>query len=130
MPDFNKDLRFKEIREHKKEYLLNKEFESSQESEDKMYFSIMISLLTISTDFQTAYVKINEIQAIEMTDIMDEGGILTIYLKERVDSLVFQCHSDKGWDNAKKWLDDNMLNLSMEMKKVDSIQSEKNKARF
>ena len=107
MPDFNKDLSFKEIREHKKEYLLNKEFESSQESEDKMYFSIMISLLTISTDFQTAYVKINEIQAIEMTDIMDEGGILTIYLKERVDSLVFQCHSDKGWDNAKKWLDDN-----------------------
>ena len=81
MPDFNKDLSFKEIREHKKEYLLNKEFESSQESEDKMYFSIMISLLTISTDFQTAYVKINEIQAIEMTDIMDEGGILTIYLK-------------------------------------------------
>ena len=59
MPDFNKDLSFKEIREHKKEYLLNKEFESSQESEDKMYFSIMISLLTISTDFQTAYVKIN-----------------------------------------------------------------------
>ena len=65
-----------------------------------------------------------------MTEIKDEGGILTIYLKERVDSLVFQCHSDKGWDNAKKWLDDNMLNLSMEMKKVDSIQSEKNKARF
>ena len=64
-----------------------------------LYFSIIISLLTISTDFQTAYIKINEIQDIEMTDIMDEGGILTIYLKERVDSLVFQCHSDKGWDN-------------------------------
>ena len=109
------------------EYLLNEE---SKESEDKMTFSIIIGLLTITTDFQTAYVKLNEVQAIEMTDITKEGGILTLYLKDRENSLVFHCHSDENWENAKKWLNDTELNLALEMKKVDSIEARKNQPKF
>ena len=110
------------------EYQLNEE---SKESEDNMYFSIIIGLLSITTDFQTAYIKLNEIQAIEFTDILTkEGGIVSINLKDREESLVFRCISDKKWKEAKEWLNVNGVNLALEMKKVDSIEAQKNQPKF
>ena len=55
-----------------------------------MYFSIMLSLLTIKTDYSYSVVRLDEIQAIEVVDIdrPDESGILTITLKGDKDDLV------------------------------------------
>ena len=121
MPDKLKDITYKE-------YLLNEE---SKESEDKMTFSIIIGLLIMTNDFQTNYVKLNEVQAIETADVLlKEGGIINIHLKDKEESLVFRYSTDEKWKEAKQWLNDNALNLALEMKKVDSIEAKKNQPKF
>ena len=111
-----------------REYLLNKE---SEKGEDTMYFSIIIGLLTVTTDFQLVYVKLNEIQSLEMTNIdSTNGGILSIYLKDRKESLVFRCNTDKEWKEAKEWMKSNGVNIALEMKKVDSKEAQKNQPKF
>ena len=67
-----------------------------------MYFSIMLSLLTIKTDYSYSVVRLDEIQAIEVVDIdrPDESGILTITLKGDKDDLVYSEMNKERWEEA------------------------------
>ena len=44
--------------------ITKRELELNKESEVDMYFSIMLSLLVMKTEYSTSYIKLNEIQAI------------------------------------------------------------------
>ena len=66
--------------------IIKRELELNKESEVDMYFSIMLSLLVMKTEYSTSYIKLNEIQAIEMVDNLTDGGIVTFTLK-----------GDSGW---------------------------------
>jgi hypothetical protein len=79
----------------------------------------MLSLMVIKTDYSVAVVKLNEIQAIEMVDKSD-GGILTITLKgNKSEQIVYAENNSDKWQEAKEWLDNNILNLSSEISKKD-----------
>ena len=43
--------------------------------------SLFFSMIVINNGVQVAYVNVNEIQAIEVVDIDDDSGVLTITLK-------------------------------------------------
>ena len=84
-----------------------------------MTLSIMLTVLVINTEYSYSLVKINNIQAIELVDRSD-GGILTITLKgDKSEQIVYSEDDSDKWKIAVKWLKDNTLNLSMEMKKKD-----------
>ena len=96
-----------------REYLLNKE------SEEGMYFSIMLSLLVMKTDYSMSIIKINEIQAIEMVD-KSNGGIITITLKgDKSEQIVYAEDKKDKWEEAKAWIDSNIFNLANEISKKD-----------
>ena len=101
--------------------IIQREYKLNKESEANMFFSIMLSLLVIKTDYSVAIVKLNEIQAIEMVDKSD-GGILTITLKgNKSEQIVYAENSADKWKEAKEWLDTNILNLSGELSKQDIL---------
>ena len=86
-----------------------------------MVFSVMFALLTITTEDSYSIVKLNQIQAIEMVGLGDEGGILTITLKgDKSEQIVYKVHSEDEWKEAVKWIQDMTLNLSDEMSKTDT----------
>ena len=93
-----------------------------------MYFSIMLSLLTIKTDYSYSVVRLDEIQAIEVVDIdrPDESGILTITLKGDKDDLVYSEMNKERWEEAKEWLIKHTLELSMEITKATKVNKEPN----
>ena len=62
--------------------------------------SIMFSFLVINNDFQVAYVNMYDIIVIETVDIEDEGGILTINVRDSED-LAFRCKDIKKWEETK-----------------------------
>ena len=86
-----------------------------------MFLSVMLSLLVIKTDYSYTVVKLNEIQAIEVVDKgADDGGILTITLKgDKEEQIVHSENDIDKWNDVKKWLETNTLNLSSEMSKKD-----------
>ena len=86
-----------------------------------MTFCIMLSLLVIKTDSVTNYIKINEIQAIEMIDKgSNDGGIIMITLKGDKEEQIVQSELDEEkWIEAKQWLDTHTINLAQEMSKTD-----------
>ena len=87
-----------------------------------MTLSIMLTVLVIDTEYSYSLVKINNIQAIEMVDHSD-GGILTVTLKgDKSEQIVYSEDDSDKWKIAVKWLKDNTLNLSMEMKKKDVLR--------
>ena len=84
-----------------------------------MTLTIMLSVLVIDTEYSYSLVKINNIQAIEMVDHSD-GGIITVTLKgDKSEQIVYSEDNSHKWNTAKKWLKDNTISLSMEMKKND-----------
>lgn len=84
-----------------------------------MYLSIMLTVLVIETDYSYSLVKLNNIQAIEMVD-HSEGGILTITLKgDKSEQIVYSEENTDSWNDARKWLKDNTINLSSELSKQD-----------
>ena len=85
-----------------------------------MVFSVMFALLTITTDTSYSIVKLNQIQALEMVSLGDEGGILTITLKgDKSEQIVHKVHSEDEWNEAVTWIKDMTLNLSGEISKGD-----------
>ena len=103
------------------EEIIKRELELIKESEGHMFFSIMLGLLVIKTDYSTAIVKLNQIQAIEMVDKGD-GGIVTITLKgNKSEQIVYSEDNQDKWVEAKEWLDSNILNLSDIMKQQDVL---------
>ena len=84
-----------------------------------MYFSIMLSLLVMKTDYSMSIIRMNEIQAVEMVDKSD-GGIITITLKgDKEEQIVHSENDIDKWNNVKQWLEDNTINMSSEMSKKD-----------
>ena len=84
-----------------------------------MIFSMMLSVLTITTDYGIAMVKLNEVQAIEMVD-KDIGGILTFTLKgDKSEQVVFVEHNAKSWMEAKEWINDSIYNIQEAMATKD-----------
>ncbi len=84
-----------------------------------MIFSMMLSVLTITTDYGIAMVKLNEVQAIEMVD-KDIGGILTFTLKgDKSEPLVFVEHNAKSWMEAKEWMNEFVYNIQEAMATKD-----------
>tara|TARA_R110002110_G_scaffold112943_1_gene280507 strand:+ start:1623 stop:1895 length:273 start_codon:yes stop_codon:yes gene_type:complete len=79
----------------------------------------MLTVLVIETDYSYSLVKLNNIQAIEMVD-HSEGGILTITLKgDKSEQIVYSEENTDIWNDARKWLKDNTINLSSELSKQD-----------
>tara|TARA_R110000824_G_scaffold38267_7_gene117056 strand:+ start:464 stop:736 length:273 start_codon:yes stop_codon:yes gene_type:complete len=79
----------------------------------------MLTVLVIETDYSYSLVKLNNIQAIEMVD-HSEGGILTITLKgDKSEQIVYSEENTDSWNDARKWLKDNTINLSSELSKQD-----------
>tara|TARA_Y100000361_G_C11151794_1_gene341538 strand:- start:1736 stop:2020 length:285 start_codon:yes stop_codon:yes gene_type:complete len=92
--------------------------------------SIMFSLLVVNNGFQVSYVNMHQIQAIEFVDIEDEGGILTINMRDSED-LTFRCDNLKKWEKTK----DSLVKFSYDISKaMDSrtniVIKEENKDRF
>tara|TARA_R110002051_G_scaffold208611_1_gene274555 strand:+ start:702 stop:986 length:285 start_codon:yes stop_codon:yes gene_type:complete len=75
--------------------------------------SIFISMLVVSNNFQSAYVNIKEIQAIEVVDIDDNSGVLTITLKgNKEENLAFKCNDKEIWEQTKSFLYNSMYEIS------------------
>ncbi len=84
-----------------------------------MIFSMMLTVLTVTTDYGFSLVKLNQIQAIEMVDKGD-GGILTITLKgDKSEQLVFVEHNKESWDEAKEWMNDSIFAMQEAMSTTD-----------
>ena len=111
--------RVNDLEKKLKEYQLIQE--TGKESEENMTLSIMLALLTITTEYSYSIVKLNEIQAIEVVDKgSNNGGILTITLKGDKEEQIVRSENDNDkWNNVKQWLKDNTINLSSEMSKKD-----------
>ena len=100
--------------------IIKRELELNKESEVDMYFSIMLSLLVMKTEYSTSYIKLNEIQAIEMVDNLTDGGIVTFTLKgDKSEQIVYAEDNIDKWNDAKEWMDSNVINLSREISKTD-----------
>ena len=92
--------------------------------------SIFFSLLVVNNGFQVAYIKLNEVQAIEVVDIDDNSGILTITLKGDKEDIAFKCKDKDDWHQTKEFLQKSQYALSKEMTKADIDISYKYKEEF
>lgn len=88
-----------------------------------MTFSVMLTVLTITTEYSLSIIKLNQIQAIEMIDKGfkgENGGILTITLKgDKEEQIVHSEHDAIIWREAVKWMNKHIINLQEEMSKKD-----------
>ena len=102
--------------------LLTREYNLIKESEVNMVFSIILTVLTIETEYSFSIVKINQIQAIETVD-KDDGGIVTITLKgDKSEQIVYAEDSKDRWVESREWLKSNLFNLSSEMSIQDVLK--------
>ena len=118
------------IQEFTKEMLgfNNKVIDINKEG-DSMYLSIMLGILTITTDFQQGNVVLTEIAAYELTDKVDDvGGLLTITLKGNSEELVYHCMSNNGWNEVREWFKSNQKVIIEGM--TQGIVKETKKSRF
>ena len=75
--------------------------------------SLFFSFLVINNGFQVAYVNVNEIQSIEVVNIDDDSGILTITLKgNKSENLAFNCKDKDNWEQTKDFLQKSTYELS------------------
>ena len=75
--------------------------------------SLFFSMLVINNGYQAAYVNVAEIQAIEVVDIDDDSGILTITLKgNKTEDLAFKCNDKDKWEQTKDFLQKSTYELS------------------
>jgi len=69
-----------------------------------MYFSIILGILTISTEEIETRIKLTEIVAYELVSLTDvDEGIVSIYLKGNNKELVYHCKGKKSWANVIEW---------------------------
>ena len=91
-----------------------------------MYFSIMLGILTITTDIQVGGIKMNEIQAYDFVSKgKNDGGIFSVTLKGDKEDLVYNCKDNDSWLEAIEWWNKNIFNIVNEMKKVDAVEARK-----
>ena len=84
-----------------------------------MIFSMMLSVLSITTDYGIGMVKLTEVQAIELVD-KDSGGILTFTLKgDKSEQIVFVEHTNDSWKKAKNWIQEHMYTIQEGMSTTD-----------
>tara|TARA_Y100001963_G_scaffold20161_1_gene25666 strand:- start:840 stop:1124 length:285 start_codon:yes stop_codon:yes gene_type:complete len=75
--------------------------------------SLFFAILVVNNEYQTAYVNIAEIQAIEVVDIDDDSGVLTITLKgDKSEDLAFKCNNIEKWEQTKEFLIKSMYDIS------------------
>ena len=76
--------------------------------------SLFFAILVVNNEYQSAYVNVSQIQAIEVVDIdSDAGGILTITLKgDKVEQLAFKCDNVEKWEQTKEFLVKSMYDIS------------------
>jgi len=87
-----------------------------------MVLSMMLSVLTITTEYSFSIIKVNEIQAIELVD-KDDGGILSITLKGNKSEQIIYAEDNKDkWDYVKKWMESNILNIQDVMSSQDVLR--------
>ena len=83
---------------------------------------MMLSVLTITTEYSFAIIKVNEIQAIELVN-KDDGGILSITLKGNKSEQIIYAEDNKDkWDYVKKWMESNVLNIQDVMSNQDIVR--------
>ena len=85
-----------------------------------MFISVMLNVLTITTDYSYSIVKLNEIQAIELVALDEKvGGTLSITLKgDKTDNLIYS-ETGENWEKVVEWFKSNTLNLQSEMSEKD-----------
>ena len=87
-----------------------------------MVLSMMLSVLTITTEYSFAIIKVNEIQAIELVN-KDDGGILSITLKgDKSEQIIYAEDNKDKWDYVKKWMESNVLNIQDVMSNQDIVR--------
>ena len=75
--------------------------------------SLFFSMIVINNGVQVAYVNVNEIQAIEVVDIDDDSGVLTITLKgDKSEDLAFKCNDKDKSEQTKDFLQKSTYDLS------------------
>ena len=75
--------------------------------------SLFFAILVIDNEYQTAYVNIAEIQAIEVVDISHKSGVLTITLKgDKSEDLAFKCNDKEKWEQTKEFLTKSIYDIS------------------
>ena len=98
-----------------------------KESEEEMFFSIILGCLIITTENIQSVVVLNEIATYELVDT-DDGGIASFTLKGNPNELVYHCKSKASWKQALKWFDDYQMSIIEGM--TQAVKKEKSKARF
>ena len=92
--------------------------------------SLIFSILIVNNGFQVAYINIGEIQAIEVVDIDDDEGILTITLKgNKSENLAFKCNDKELWEQTKDFLVKSTYDISKQMTN-NNIDVKLNKEQF
>lgn len=100
----------------------------TESKEDSMYFSIILGILTVTTDFQQSNIVLSEVAAYELTDKVNDGGLVTFTLKGNSEELVFNCMNDNSWKEVKKWFTKNQMSVIEGMTKEK--EKDKKKTRF
>ena len=98
-----------------------------QESEEEMFFSIILGCLIITTENAKAVIQLDEIVAFELVDT-DDGGIASFTLKGNPTELVYNCKNKASWKQVLKWFDDYEMEIIEGM--TQAVKKEKKKARF
>ena len=98
-----------------------------QESEEEMFFSIILGCLIITTENVKATIQLDEIVAFELVDT-DDGGIASFTLKGNPTELVYNCKNKASWKQVLKWFDDYEMEIIEGM--TQAVKKEKKKARF
>ena len=98
-----------------------------------MYFSIILGVLTISTEEIETRIKLNEIVAYELVSLNQHQsdvneGIVSIYLKGNNKELVYHCKGKKSWANVIEWFKDYENEIIEGM--TQEIAKNNKKARF
>ena len=80
---------------------------------------IIMTVLMINNGFQAAYINLNEIQALEVVDIDDDSGILTITLKGDKEAISFKCNDKEKWHQTREFLEKSIFDISRQMNRND-----------
>ena len=106
---------------------LRKNNPAKQESEEEMFFSIILGCLIITTENAKAVIELDEIAAYELVDT-DDGGIASFTLKANPQEVVYHCKNKASWKQVLKWFDDYEMEIIEGM--TQAVKKEKKKARF
>ena len=92
-----------------------------------MYFSIILGVLTVSTEQIESSIVLNEIAAYELVNTED-GGIASFSLKGNHEELVYHCKGNKAWNSVLDWFKSYQKEIIEGM--TQEIKKESKKARF